>query len=61
MRFSRDSISDEEIIRRFSVRDEQAISLTDGKYGAYIRKLAGHILGNEHDGEETQNDVYLAL
>ena len=42
-------MDDQRIIELFMNRDEQAIHETADKYGAYIRKIAGNILGNRED------------
>ena len=48
-----------QIIELFWRRNEQAISETDRKYGAYCRQISQNILANESDSEENLNDTYL--
>ena len=52
-------LSDEKIISLFWQRCEMAIVETDRKYGKYLLSIAYHILKNEADSEECQNDTYL--
>ncbi len=50
---------DEQIIELYFARDEQAIRLTDEKYGKYLFAVAYNILGDRLDCEECRNDTYL--
>ena len=52
-------MEDTQIIELYFERDETAITQTDGKYGAYCRKIAKNILSLEEDAEECVNDAYL--
>ena len=53
--------NDETIIEYLSARDERALELAAAGYGAYIRRIAANILGDERDAEECVNDVMLRL
>ncbi len=53
------NLPDEKIIELFNIRSERAISCTEQRYGAYIRKIAYNILHNTADCEECENDVYI--
>ncbi|MBR6321924.1 MAG: RNA polymerase sigma factor [Lachnospiraceae bacterium] len=50
------SVEDRKIIELYFGRDEQALQETSEKYGPYIRKIAGNILGNHEDAEECANE-----
>ena len=52
-------MDDEEIIRLYWDRNEQAIPATADKYGNYCTSIAKNILGNCEDAEECVNDTYL--
>ena len=52
-------MEDHQIIQLFLERKEEALQETSVKYGAYIRTIAGNILGNREDVEECENDTYL--
>ncbi len=52
-------LSDEKIISLYWERNEYAINETDRKYGRYLLSIAYHILKNEADSVECQNDTYL--
>ena len=54
-------MDDSEIIRLFQARDEQAISATGEKFGAYCTAIARNILGNEEDAADCVNTVYLKV
>lgn len=54
-------MTDQEIIDLFFARSEQALSLTQQKYGAWCRRLAGNILGEARDVEECLSDCWLLL
>ena len=51
------AMTDEEIVRMFLKRNEQALSETMEKYGHYCSSIARNILGNEADAEECVNDA----
>ena len=52
-------VSDEEIIELYWQRNEDAIALTDRKYGKYLFTIAYNIIRNDLDCEECLNDTYL--
>ena len=52
-------MTDREIIELFFARDEQAISETDKKFGAYCMSIAQNILKSTPDAEECVSDTYL--
>ena len=54
-------MDDKQIIDMYLMRNEQAISVTDEKYGKYCNYIAKNILGNEEDAKEIQNDTYLKI
>ena len=54
-------MEDGQIIELFWQRNEQAISETDQKYGAYCRQISKNILVNDSDSEENVNDTYLYI
>lgn len=51
-------MDDNDIIRLYWDRDDQAISATSEKYGRYCKAIAKNILGSEEDAEECVNDTY---
>lgn len=52
-------MDDSKIIQLYHQRNEQAISETDAKYGAYCRAIAYRILYSTEDTEECVNDTWL--
>ncbi len=54
-------IADEEIIELYWHRKEDAIPLTDKKYGQFLFRVAYNILHDRLDCEECQNDTYLGV
>lgn len=54
-------MDDEEIIKLFFARSEQAIKALDLKYGKTCRAVSFDILHNELDAEECVNDAYLGV
>ena len=52
-------IEDIELIRLFQAGSEGAIEASERKYGAYCRKIALRVLGDEEDAGECVNDVWL--
>ena len=56
-----DDVNDQNIIKLYWERSEQAISETAKKYGRYCHYIAFHILRNESDSEECVNDTYLQV
>ena len=55
------SPSDNEIIKMYWARNEDAILETDKKYGKYAYKIAFNILQDHEDCEECKNDAYIAI
>ena len=53
-------MEDAAIVVLYWARDEQALSETAAKFGAYCRKIADNILHSAHDAEECENDTWLA-
>ena len=54
-------MTDEEIIRLFFERSEQAIAELAKAHGRAAARVARNILGSERDAEECLNDTYLAV
>ncbi len=52
-------MDDNDIIRLYWDRNDQAISATSEKYGYYCKAIARNILNSEEDAEECVNDTYL--
>ena len=52
-------MEDNEIIRLYWDRNEQAIKATSDKYGRYCKAIARNMLNCEEDAEECVNDTYL--
>lgn len=52
-------MTDYEIINLYNERNQEAVSATQQKYGAYCMKIAVNILSNRQDSEECVNDTYL--
>ena len=53
-------MQDAVIVQLYWDRDENAISHTEQKYGAYLNKIAYNILADWEDSVESVNDTYLA-
>lgn len=53
-------MQDKEIVDLYWARNENAITETNVKYGAYCRKIAMNIVDNTEDTEECTNDTYLS-
>ena len=51
-------MEDNQIIRLYFERSEEAISQTAAKYGKYCHTIAYNILHNHEDSEECVNDTY---
>lgn len=51
-------MDDKEIVSLYFERNENAVSETDKKYGAYLKKVAYNILSDIEDSEEKVNDTY---
>ncbi len=54
-------MDDIQIIELYFARDEQAIKVTDDKYGKLCLSIAFNILSCWEDSEECVNDTYLAV
>lgn len=54
-------MNDEDIVRLFFERSEQAISALSEKYGGIFMKIALNVLGDPRDAEECVNDAYMAV
>ena len=52
------SIDDNELIRLYQARTEDAVAMTELRYGAYCRRIAVQILGDPEDAKECVNDVW---
>ena len=52
-------MNDQEIVRLYFDRNQQAISETGRKYGSYCYTIAWNILYNREDSEECVNDTYM--
>ena len=52
-------MNDEEIIRLYFDRNEQAITESSAKYGTYCSAIAGNILSDVEDVKECVNDTWL--
>ncbi len=52
-------MEDTKILDLFWSRNEDAIAETDAAYGRRLRALAGKILNNQEDAEESVSDTYL--
>ncbi len=50
--------TDNQIVDMFWARDEEAISVTDGKYGRYLYKLAYNVIRDEDDSRSALDDTY---
>lgn len=53
-------MEDNQIIKLYFERSEQAIKETDTKYGGYCYSIAYNILTNQEDAEESVSDTYLS-
>ena len=53
-------MEDDQIIKLYFERSEQAIAETDTKYGGYCYSIAYNILTNQEDAEESVSDTYLS-
>lgn len=52
-------MTDEEIVKLYWNRNEDAIRETSQKYGGYLAKIAYNVLSDYQDSEECVNDTYL--
>jgi RNA polymerase sigma-70 factor (ECF subfamily) len=55
------AVTDEEIIRLFEDRSEQAVRELDKKYGKICRNIANRILCDDRDAEECVSEAYLTV
>lgn len=53
-------MEDSAIVALYWARDEQALTETAAKFGAYCRKIALNLLGSISDAEEVENDTWMA-
>ena len=53
-------MEDNQIIKLYFERSEQAIKETDTKYGGYCYSIAYNILTDQEDAEESVSDAYLS-
>ncbi|MBR2351274.1 MAG: hypothetical protein IKA67_04520, partial [Clostridia bacterium] len=51
--------SDSEIVDMYWRRDENAVSVTEARYGRYLYRLAYNILKDEADSRTAIDDTYL--
>lgn len=54
-------MTDVELVRGISQRNEQALEQLQEKYGAYCESIARKILGNDQEIQEVMNDVWLQI
>ena len=52
-------MTDEEIVGKYFLRDQSALSATAERYGGFLRAVSVNILHNGRDAEECVNDTYL--
>ena len=52
---------DEEIIKLYNDRNEQAINETKARFGRLLGKIVANILDSKEDAEECENDTFMAL
>lgn len=52
-------MNDDQIIKLFFARNEDAIRQTDCKYGLRLQSMADNIVQNSEDAQECVNDTYL--
>ena len=53
-------MTETEIVELYWKRDEEALRVTQERYGRYLMKIATQILNDEEDARECVNDTYLA-
>ena len=53
-------MEDSAIVALYWARDEQALTESSAKFGAYCRKIALNLLGDLSDAEEVENDTWMA-
>lgn len=54
-------LSDEKIIELYWQKNENAIRVTNDRYGPFLYRIAYNILHDPQDCEECQNDTYLSV
>lgn len=52
-------MNDRDIVSLYVARSEDAIVMTDEKYGRYLNRVIFNLLQSESDAEEIKNDTYL--
>ena len=60
MKLQATTMSDENIVTLYWLRDEQAIKETDRKYGKFLLSVANNIVHNVRDSEECLSDTYVS-
>ena len=53
-------LNDYEIVSLYHARNEQAVEITQKRYGAYCHTVSMNILNSEPDAEECVNDTWVA-
>ena len=53
-------MDDKTIVDLYFLRNEDAIGLTEEKYGPYCYSIAYNILSNREDAQESVSDTYMA-
>lgn len=53
-------MDDKSIVELYFLRNEDAIALTEEKYGRYCYRIAYNILANREDAQESVSDTYMA-
>ena len=53
--------TDEKLVELFFARKEEAVELSEKKYGKYLFSLAKNVLGDEEDSRECVNDALFLL
>ena len=54
-------LSDEKIVELYWQKNENAIRVTNERYGPFLYRIAYNILHDPQDCEECQNDTYLSV
>ena len=54
-------MTEDELLRLFQARDEQALKAAEQQYGTLCRTMAYRILGDQQDAEECADDVLMKL
>ena len=52
-------MGDEDIVKLFFNRDEEALVALEARYGNYLKSIADNILHSAEDTEECVSDAYL--